>query len=73
MVFHSVCSGVLPASMYVCHTYGVPRGQKRVLDPLGTRIIDSCEPPCRCWESNGFSVKATSVLNFGANSTSPHY
>ena len=31
---------------------GAYRSQKRAaLDPL-TEVIDSCESPCECWESN---------------------
>jgi hypothetical protein len=36
--------GILPAWMYVCMCVpGAFRSQKRMLDPLGTRVKDGCE------------------------------
>lgn len=37
---------VLPARTYVYHML---RSQKRALDPPGTGVTGSCEPPCGSW------------------------
>ena len=45
---------ILPACMYMCHVHVVPmeaRDGGSVRSP-GTGVIDGCEPPCGCWESN---------------------
>ena len=57
--------------MYGCFVYMhvcVPRvpsthkGQNRALDPLGARIIDVCELPCRCWEQTPNPLEEEPVL-----------
>jgi hypothetical protein len=39
---------------YECSTH---KGQMRALDPNEVGFIDSCEPSCRCWESNWDSLE----------------
>lgn len=52
-LFTLLCMGVLPACMSMYHMRAWGRGQKRVWDPLElTGIIDGCDLPHGCWESN---------------------
>lgn len=44
VIFYSM--NVLPACTYVYHML---RSQKRALDPPGTEVTGSCEPPCGYW------------------------
>ena len=41
---------------------GVPGGHNRTWDPPGTRVKDSCEPPCGCWELNLCPLEEQPVL-----------
>lgn len=52
------------AYTYVCTTcmLGAYRAQNRALDSL-KRVMDDCEPPCGCWESNPYSLQKQVPLN----------
>lgn len=54
----------LPAymSVYYMHTCYPGRPEEAVAFS-GTRVRDSCEPPCWFWELNLFSGKSASALN----------
>jgi hypothetical protein len=47
------------------------RGWKRILAPSRTAVTDSCEPPCKCRDSNqSLPVRAVTALNCWAMSPS---
>jgi len=52
-LYYFICMIVLPLYVHVfMGVLGIHRGQKIVLKPLKTGIIDSCELSCGCWEPN---------------------
>lgn len=46
---HSLC---LPLNVYKCFVWIYICVLHVCLVPLAARVIDGCEPPCRCWELN---------------------
>lgn len=48
--------------LHVCVPHACLGGQKRVLDPFGTGVSDSCGPSCGCWELNRGPLEGQSVL-----------
>lgn len=57
-----------------CTVYmpGAYRGQKRAPDTPRSRVIDGCELPCDCWDSNqGPLGRVSRVLNHLAISPAP--
>jgi hypothetical protein len=48
-----------------------PRGSEDV-GPHGYRVMDSCKPPCRCWELNLGSLEEQPVLLTTEPSLQPH-
>ena len=58
-----MCLNVLLQCMPVYHcVLGVCRCQKRALDPLKFAVIDNCELPGGCWESNSGSPQDQTVF-----------
>lgn len=54
---------VLPSFMSVYHVNACClRKSEEDLSSPGTGDIDSCEPPCRCWESNSDLLQEQHVL-----------
>ena len=44
--------GILHSCMSVCHVQAKPTEVRRGIGSPGTGVRDSCELPCRCWESS---------------------
>lgn len=45
--------GILPAGMYTSTCIpGIYKGQKEIVRPHKTRVMDGCEPSFQYWEPN---------------------
>jgi hypothetical protein len=55
--FYNLFIFVLYALVFCLHVY-----LWESVGSVGTRLVDSCELPCRCWELNSGPLGVTSVL-----------
>lgn len=56
-----VCECFTHIYVYAPHALCLPRSQKGGRSPR-TRVINSCEPPCRCWAPNHSLMKEQNML-----------
>jgi hypothetical protein len=55
-VYLFICLFIFNVYGYMCvcapHLYSAHKGSKKDVRSSGTRVIDGCEPACRCFELN---------------------